>query len=141
MLDGAEYSSRAWLEATAGTDFPDLPPQILAYFRSHLAGDLVIFAAPDWDLSDQWKAGHGGLRPSEMTFPLILAGPGIDHGQLPVARAVDVVPTILDLLGRTPDEELDGRSLIRLTPSDIRNNHVQETNTETESSEKASLHR
>ena len=141
MLDGAEYSSRAWLEATAGTDFPDLPPQILAYFRSHLAGDLVVFAAPDWDLSDQWKAGHGGLRPAEMTFPLILAGPGIDHGQLPVTRAVDVVPTILDLLGRTPDEELDGQSLIRLTSPDIRNNHVQETNTETESSEKASLHR
>ncbi len=113
MLGGADYSSRAWLEATAQTTFPDLLPQILAYFEAPRAADLVVFAAPGWDLGHQWKAGHGGIRPGEMAFPLIMAGPGIPHGELSTGRAVDVLPTILELLGQEADKNLDGQSLIK----------------------------
>lgn len=113
MLGGADYSSRAWLEATAETEFPDLLPQILAYFEAPRAADLVVFAAPGWDLGYQWKAGHGGIRPGEMNFPLIMAGPGIPHGELSTGRAVDVLPTILELLGQKADKNLDGESLIK----------------------------
>ena len=113
MLGGGDYSSRAWLEATAGTEFPDLLPQILSYFEAPRAADLVVFAAPGWDLGHKWKAGHGGIRPGEMTFPLIMAGPGIPHGELSTGRAVDVLPTILELLGKQADKNLDGQSLIK----------------------------
>ena len=113
MLSGADYSSRAWLEATAQTTFPDLPPQILAYFKAPRAADVVVFAAPGWDLGHKWKAGHGGIRPAEMNFPLIIAGPSIPHGQRSTGRAVDVLPTILELLGQPADKNLDGTSLIK----------------------------
>ena len=115
MLSGADFSSRAWLNATAATEFPDLPPQILAYFQAPRAADLVVFAAPGWDLGHKWKAGHGGLRPQEMTFPLIMAGPQLPHTKLPTARAVDILPTILELLGHRADNDLDGQSLINLS--------------------------
>ena len=113
MLSGKDYSWRAWLEATSQTEFPDLLPQIMTYFDAPRAADLVVFAAPGWDLGHQWKAGHGGLRPGEMHFPLILAGPGVTKGQLPTARAVDILPTILELMGKKADKNLDGESILR----------------------------
>ena len=112
MLTGKAYPERAWLKATADTEFPDLVPQLLAYFRARRAADLVVFAGPGWDLGYQWKAGHGGLRPGEMQFPLIIAGPSVPKGQLGTARAVDILPTILELLGERADKSLDGKSLI-----------------------------
>ncbi len=112
MLDGSPQDSRAWLTHTAETQFPDLPPQLLAYFQAPRAGDVVVFAAPGWDFTEKYRAGHGGIRPAEMHFPLILAGPGVPHGELEAARCVDLVPTLLELLGRDPPPDLDGTSLV-----------------------------
>ena len=113
MLSGKDYPSRAWFEATADTEFPDLLPQILTYFDAERVPDLLVFAAPGWDLGHKWKAGHGGLRPAEMHVPLILAGPGVPKGQLPTARAVDILPTIMELLGKKTDNNLDGQSILK----------------------------
>ena len=88
------------------------PAQILAYFRAPRAGDLAVFAAPGWDFTTVNRAGHGGLRPAEMHVPLIVAGPGVGKGTLPVARTTDVMPTILALLGRPVPPGLDGRPLV-----------------------------
>ena len=88
-------------------------PQILAYFEAPRAADLVVFAAPGWDLGHKWKAGHGGIRPGEMQFPLIIAGAEMPQGKLSTGRAVDVVPTILEVLGEKADKNLDGESLIK----------------------------
>ncbi|MFW6132482.1 MAG: alkaline phosphatase family protein [Planctomycetota bacterium] len=113
MLSGEPASPREWLEATTGSDYADLPAQLLAYFRAPRAGDLAVFAAQGWDFSDQHAAGHGGLTAGEMHVPLLLAGPGVPHGRLDAARTVDLVPTLLELLGREAPECLDGRSLLR----------------------------
>jgi len=112
MLDGSGHSPTAWLAATVGTEFPGLPPQIVAYFRARRAGDLVVFAAPGWDFRTQNRAGHGGLRPEDMLVPLMLAGPGVPKGRIDVARAIDLVPTLLGLLGRPIPPGLDGEVLI-----------------------------
>ncbi|MFP4106142.1 MAG: alkaline phosphatase family protein [Phycisphaerae bacterium] len=103
---------REWLAATAGTDYPDLPAQIVAYFRAARAGDIVLFAAPGWDFSDNLRAGHGGLRPAEAFTPMLLAGPGVPHKQIDVARTVDLAPTLLHLLGRDAPDEFDGKPLL-----------------------------
>jgi len=112
LLGGEPASSRAWLTATIRTGYPDLPAQILAYFRSRLAADIAIFAAPGWDLNDVNRAGHGGLGREDMLVPVLIAGPGVPRGQLEVARTVDVVPTILRLLARPIPAGLDGQSLV-----------------------------
>ncbi len=113
-LDGSPMTGREWLVATAETDFPDLPEQIVAYFRSRLAGDLAAFAAPGWDFRDIHRAGHGGLRPGDMHVPLLIAGPGMPSRRLRTARTADVFPTILHLLGRPVPEGLDGQSLVQV---------------------------
>jgi len=112
LLEGQPASARTWLTATISTRYPDLPAQILAYFRSRLAGDIAIFAAPGWDLNSVNRAGHGGLGPDDMLVPLLIAGPGVPPGRLRAARTVDVVPTILRLLARPVPHGLDGQSLV-----------------------------
>jgi len=114
MLLGLPHDAQEWLEATADTRYPDLVPQILAYFEAPLAGDLAVFAAPGWDFGTRLKAGHGGLAPEDMFVPLLMAGPGVPHIRHPgPVRAVDVVPTLLELLGRPVPPNLDGRTLVR----------------------------
>jgi len=57
---------------------------------------------------------HGFTHHREiLRVPLLMAGPGVARGrrvEAPVSL-VDVVPTVLDLLGVAPGEGLDGRSL------------------------------
>jgi predicted AlkP superfamily pyrophosphatase or phosphodiesterase len=114
MLDGSAHDQRAWLEATADSAYPDLVPQIMAYFDAERAGDIVVFAAPGWDFNNRNKGGHGGVRPEEMLTALLMAGPGVPHERRTEAvRAVDVMPTILELLGRPAPGDIDGRSLLR----------------------------
>jgi len=114
MLYGKAFDAQSWLEATADTQYPDLVPQIMAYFDAPRAGDLVVFAAHGWDFGGHLRAGHGGVAPGEMFVPLIIAGPGVPREtHAGPVRAVDVMPTILDLLGRPVPEGLDGRCLRR----------------------------
>ncbi len=111
-LSGRALSQRQWLAATMRSDYPDLPAQVLAYFRSPYAGDLAVFASPGCDFNNLQRAGHGGLRPRDMFVPLLLAGPGVPHGTVDTARTVDLMPTLLKLLGREVPAGLDGQPVV-----------------------------
>jgi len=115
VLDGSAHDDREWLRATADSPHPDLVPQIVAYFDAPRAPDIAVFAAPGWDFSDHGlKGGHGGLHPEEMHTVFLLAGPGVPHErQSEPIRAVDILPTIMGLLGRPVPAGLDGRSLLK----------------------------
>jgi len=117
LLNGEPADGRDWLKVTAGTEFPDLPGQIVAYFRARRAGDIAVFAAKGWDFNTVNRAGHGGLRPGDMHVPLLLAGPGVPKGRLEVARTADVMATLLELLGRPVPSNLDGRPLVPAPPA------------------------
>jgi arylsulfatase A-like enzyme len=115
--DGAFHGSRAWLEATAAMRHPDVVAQIVDAFDDRKAGDLMLFAAPCWDFYPEYSGGHGGIERDEMRIPMYFAGPRIAPGAtIPAARLVDVVPTVLDLMGvgeraHLPCCRLDGVSL------------------------------
>ena len=117
LLDGKPAGGRRWLHATAQTDMPDLPEQILTYFRSRRAGDIAVFAAPGWDFENVNRAGHGGLRADDdMCVPLLIAGAGVPRLRIQTARSVDLMPTLLDLLARPVPAGLDGKSLVEKLP-------------------------
>lgn len=112
---------RDWLERTAETDYPDAPVQLLAYFRADRAGDLAVFATPGWDFGRNHRGGHGGLRAEQdMLVPLALAGPGVPKARLNTARTIDLLPTLLGLLGRPIPADLDGRTLLPAAAAEAR---------------------
>ena len=109
------HDSRTWLAATAATAYPDFVPQVVEMFDSPRAGDIVLFAAEDWAF-DEWRSGHGSCLARDMHVPMYFAGPDLPAGtQIDYARNVDIMPTILDLLGeahRLSDiAPIDGRSV------------------------------
>ena len=119
ILNGGWMESRDWLAATATTDYPDFVPQIVAMFDSPRAGDIVIFAKGDWAFGETYRGGHGSCMARDMRVPLYFSGPGLQPGgRLGHARIVDVMPTVLDLLGESDRvrnlQPLDGRSLAPL---------------------------
>ena len=119
MLDGKPHDSEDWLEASASTRYPDLVPQIMAYFDAPRSGDIIVFAQPSWDFAGRLKGGHGGVQPEEMITVLLMAGPGVPHERrLRPVRNVDVVPTLLGLLGRPVPADLDGRNLLEPAAAD-----------------------
>jgi hypothetical protein len=106
------HDSRAWLEATAQTERPDFVPQAAELFDSSRSGELVVFAAEDWDFGGRWKAGHGSCMHRDMRVPLYFAGPDLPNGaSISYGRLVDMMPTILGLLD-------EAHRLERLPPID-----------------------
>lgn len=111
FVNAGWHESREWLAATADQAMPDLVPQIVEMFDSPRAGDIVVFAADGWAFSDKDHGGHGSVLARDMLVPLIFAGPEISPAtSLPFARTVDIMPTLLELLGREPPPA-DGVSL------------------------------
>ncbi|MCB9857539.1 MAG: alkaline phosphatase family protein [Phycisphaerales bacterium] len=89
--------------------------ELSALFDSPRAGDVIAFADKSHVFQQKDCGGHGGASPRERRIPLFVNGPGVasgTHCDEPV-RIIDVMPTILDLIGmkdRLPSD-IDGRSL------------------------------
>jgi len=110
------HASRDWLAATNCTAFPDFVPQVVEMFDSPRSGDLVVFAAEGWSLANGMLGGHGSCLAEDMLIPVYLMGPDLPHGgRISHARLVDVMPTVIDLLGFGDRlkwlERLDGTSI------------------------------
>ena len=116
FLDEGWHDSRAWLAATSATRYPDFVPQVVELFDSSRSGDIVVFAADDWAFSNTEPSGHGSCLAEDMRVPMYFAGPDLQPGaHIENARLVDVMPTVLDLLGEIGRLErigpIDGISL------------------------------
>jgi hypothetical protein len=108
------HPAREWLGATAGQVFPDFVPHIIPLLHVRRAGQVVVFTQPGYSFARE-RGGHGGIRREELRIPFMIAGPGIAAGRvIDVARAVDLVPTILNLLNidSSEDEWLEGVSIL-----------------------------
>ncbi len=117
LIAGGYFDADKWLALTCDSEFPDFVPQIVEFFDSPRAGDIVVFAARGWDFSKTDLGGHGSVIRDDMIVPFIFAGPGISHKTIKAARVVDLVPTVLDMLGCSGRIKwagtLDGKSLLK----------------------------
>jgi hypothetical protein len=117
FIDAGWHDSRSWLNATAHTDLPDFVPQVVEMFDSPRAGDIVVFASESAGFEPKWRGGHGSCLARDMRVPLYFAGPDLSAGaQIDAARLVDVMSTVLDMLGCANRLEgvpaIDGVSLL-----------------------------
>jgi len=89
-----------------------------------LSGDFdtlwIITSDHGEALGEHGETTHGFFLYDEiLRVPLILAGPGVPNGQIvtePVGL-IDIVPTVLDLIGAAPDPELPGRAIPTAEPN------------------------
>lgn len=107
------HTSREWLRATKAQQHPDIIPHLIPLLRSDHIGEAVLFAAHGYSFNHE-KGGHGGIHRDEMRIPMMFAGPDIPPaGVLDTARAVDLAPTLLDILEvSVPEDDFDGVSLL-----------------------------
>jgi arylsulfatase A-like enzyme len=93
--------------------------------RGLLSQAAVIVAADHGEsFGEHGEQGHGMLVYQDVLHvPLIIRAPGVGHRRIPgVVSLVDVMPTVLDLIG-APTVKVDGASLVpsprtaRRTPS------------------------
>lgn len=113
LMDGGYHDSAAWLAATLNTPRPDCVVQLAELNDSPRSGDIALFAADGWDFTGSDRGGHGGLLRREIVVPWIWAGPGLPpKATLEGARTVDLMPTMLHLIGRgdAVGPGLDGQS-------------------------------
>ena len=55
---------------------------------------------------------HGTDMPEDMTIPVIVIGEGFEpKSTLSSTSILDIAPTVVKLLGVTPDEEWEGKAL------------------------------
>lgn len=114
---GGSHSSlnaaAAW-EACVSSPYPDAIVQLSSLLPTARGGDIVISAAPDWDLRSRYEptmhvSTHGALLRDQMMVPLILDVPPSRMPQ----RTTDLVPSALELLGVDAGEHrFDGRSFL-----------------------------
>ncbi|MDO8644664.1 MAG: hypothetical protein Q7S00_06850, partial [bacterium] len=94
------FSPEESLLASFDSDFTDAPFQLLEFFKSMRAGDLILTAAKGYDLRAseyekfEHRGTHGSLLKEHMQIPLYMNAP------LPARplRSADLFPLILQSL-------------------------------------------
>ena len=115
LMDGKYHNGQKWLNATVKSEYPDLLVQIIEVFDAPHSGDLLVFAEDGWDFSGELRGGHGGISKTDMTVPMILAGPNIkQNNTIETARIVDLAPTVVDMIDnkKLTEYSFDGNSLL-----------------------------
>ncbi|HYW31229.1 MAG TPA: alkaline phosphatase family protein [Gemmatimonas sp.] len=110
-LRGLDHTD-AWTAAQS-TPYPDSLVQLSSLTASSRAGDLILSAAPGWDLRGRYEpvthvSTHGALLRDQMMVPLIVDAP---PARQPM-RTTDVVPSALAALGIATTAQFDGRSFV-----------------------------
>ena len=94
---------------SADSEYPDAPWQIVRFFASRRAGDLVVCARHGFDLRASYEyqphnGSHGGLHRDHMLVPALTNGRWA-KGRM---RTVDLFPSILSALGKPIPPGIDG---------------------------------
>lgn len=121
-LLGGLHTGDEWLAATITSDYPDAVAQFAVLFESARVGDIVLSVAPGYSFQKGALAGHGSAWREDMLMPMIVAGKGVRHCQIPRARLIDLAPTLLEAIGEDPGARpvMDGRSFWREISADDR---------------------
>lgn len=94
---------------TLASPYPDAIVQIAHLAASARAGDIIVSAAPGWDLRARFEpiphvSTHGALHRDHMLVPLLVDRPTAR----PPRRTADLMPSALQVLGVPAPGGLDG---------------------------------
>jgi arylsulfatase A-like enzyme len=84
------------------------------YRRGFVPGrtpDFIVVTRPYWTTEGAGRSGHASAYLYDRAVPLLVAGPGIAHGEAPYADAQDVAPTLARLLHAPPPAAARGHAI------------------------------
>ncbi|MFQ6132530.1 MAG: hypothetical protein ACE5R4_10875 [Armatimonadota bacterium] len=116
MRDHVRLSDQHWLELTFLEHYPDAMRRVSHSFENENSASMHVVGADGWDFAPYYVAkhvlvgSHGSLNNEASLVPVMFSGPGIKRVELPYARTVDVVPTILKYFD-VEAPAVDGRAL------------------------------
>ncbi|NVM55120.1 MAG: hypothetical protein HWN66_15550, partial [Candidatus Helarchaeota archaeon] len=119
LIGGAYHPFDEWFRVLSDTNYPVMLDQIPRIFDCETGGDILMMGKEGYSFSKQRKKGTHDTGTAICTrVPLIIAGPSIKHITIPIARTVDIVPTLLYLLNKTTNfSQFDGRILTEIIKS------------------------
>ncbi len=107
-------SSQETLQQTYDSPYPDAIVQLWQIFKSERTGDLILSAESGYDLRARYEipkhhATHGALLAEHLHIPLATNYPIAEQ----YIRSVDIFPTVLSLMGHTPEvDTIDGNVVV-----------------------------
>ncbi|TFF87670.1 MAG: hypothetical protein EU549_04305 [Promethearchaeota archaeon] len=114
------HSLNEWLEITNKCDYPLYPDLLVRHFKNPRSADLIVSNNGDMVYNiahgkkkEDTKYNHDiGLRKSSVV-PLIIGGsPEVPKKRLEYCKSIDIVPTLLNMMGIKLDKSFIGKSLI-----------------------------
>lgn len=120
LIDGKFHTINEWLAATSHLDFPLYPDLIPRHFKNPRSCDIivsnqgtVVYNMHHGKTNKRTRYCHDiGLRKSSVV-PLIIGGSlELPHKEISFCKIVDIVPTLLNCLGKTPHKSVVGESLV-----------------------------
>jgi hypothetical protein len=117
MARGEWFGDAQWAEATYLQHYPDALRRIAYSFENPNSGDMHVVATDGWDFAPYYvtwqvlSGSHGSLNQEASLVPIMFYGPGVRRVELPYARTVDILPTILAYLNAGTPGRISGRAL------------------------------
>ena len=120
LLDNKFHTIQEWLSATYNLDYPLYPDLIPRHFKNPRSSDIIL--SNDGSVVYNLKNGKGGNKNIYnhdrgirdcMNVPLIIGGSSdIPRNHVPFCKTTDIVPTLLNMLGKKPHKSVVGQSLV-----------------------------
>ncbi|MHA1849472.1 MAG: hypothetical protein ACTSXU_17645, partial [Promethearchaeota archaeon] len=125
LMDGKFHPDDEWLRETINLELPDVFKRLFGFFDYKYSCNLIVTSKFEYQYVSIFSAkekgnkifenkrSHGGLYRIESVVPLIIAGPRAKNGSIiQMGRNIDVLPTILSVIGKKIDpEDFDGKIL------------------------------
>lgn len=109
-------SDQEWLQLSYLEHYPDALRRIAFSFENRNSATMHLVAADGWDFTPYYVAkdvlvgSHGSLNSQQSSVPVMFYGPGVKKSEMPYARTVDILPTILKYFN-VSTKVVDGRPL------------------------------
>ncbi len=119
LINGAFHPIEEWLTPLSHSAYPMILDQVPRIFSCKTSGDILLMGREGYSFSTHEPGGTHDTGTSICTrVPLIIASSSIKKGKFPIARTVDIVPTILSLRNKTVDyRQFEGRILSEIIQS------------------------
>jgi len=117
LLDGKFHTVDEWLDHTHHVDYPIIIDQLPRYFKNPRSCDIMVSTEMEYcynyshgKVHLKVKYSHDVGLNSVMQVPFLIIGSSmIQKKKLDYCKTVDMLPTLLDFMGKKPYEKVDGK--------------------------------